>query len=777
MNDSESNKRKRFDASLKIEQDSVGKENVTKYVPLDVSIPSNMSVKRSRTEQFTGGVLARKQSTSVSENYIKTENMEVERPLQHPEHSGVKHERTILGDDKEYYESEGEESSSSEIINVDVDEFIEGSPFEFDYDNVRKSTLPVGERGFFAIDTMVRHFEQFDPDVIVDQHSKLKTKLMYNQMKNIHFMIHREKSEPFSGILADEMGLGKTLSVIAFILYQRQNDSFRVDYDGFMVKGADPLIGEFYEPVESRATLIVVPAIVLKQWQDEVKKHVGRGGLKCKVYDPKNQKKIYEVEDLLDLDIVFTTYDVVKAEYRKIVKYETLLKKRHSMDEEILAHIDELKDEIKRNESTLAGIYFRRLVLDEVHAIKRPNTILAKACCHLNGIKRWAVTGTPVQNTMGDFYSILKFLKVAPFDLRPHFNDITTGRSEKKMKAFNELVRCILIRSEKDLIDPRTKQRILDIPKRNIEDIHVRFGGLERRCYERMFYGMRKNVGVTVADMIERNGDYNAARVRGEHIEEDGAIKMSLILSFTTRLRQACCHMNMVSRVVDFDRLKPAEQGQEVTEYNEKAIHLMGSTQALEEEKDENASLGTTLKVIFSKEYQSAKIRAVLEKVKIALERGDKCIIVSQWTMMLDIFAGIFEKQGVRYEMITGRDPIPVRDERIETLNNDPNGPKIYLLSLLASGIGVNLTGANHMFLTDLFWNPAVEKQCFDRIYRFGQTKETFVYRFVCNSSLEEKVLDVQKKKEKLAFDVLCRKLKKNIEGYGFQDVRTLYNV
>uniref|UniRef100_A0A0N5B8K8 Helicase C-terminal domain-containing protein n=1 Tax=Strongyloides papillosus TaxID=174720 RepID=A0A0N5B8K8_STREA len=225
------------------------------------------------------------------------------------------------------------------------------------------------------------------------------------------------------------------------------------------------------------------------------------------------------------------------------------------------------------------------------------------------------------------------------------------------------------------------------------------------------------------------------------------------------------------------NRLSGVEEGKEVTEIDADAIQLLGSTQELEEERDRLNATATTLEQVFSKTYQSPKVRAVLEKVKEAISRNDKCIIVSQWTSMLDIFAKIFDEQGVNYLMLTGRDPIPVRDERIAVLNGDPNGPRICLLSLLASGTGVNLTGANHMFLVDLFWNPAVEKQCFDRIYRFGQLKETFIYRFICNGSIEEKVLKIQEKKNKLSLDVLQRKMKRTRNGYDIQDIKNLWGI
>uniref|UniRef100_A0A0N4ZFL3 Helicase ATP-binding domain-containing protein n=1 Tax=Parastrongyloides trichosuri TaxID=131310 RepID=A0A0N4ZFL3_PARTI len=768
MNISRSNKRKRTinDGNEKDEVDERNSENL-----------NNNAVKKLRP----GNVV---ENMDIILSPIKRE-LDPEKKMD----SSINKEN-ILGDDEEYTESEyGPESSSSDIEIIEPSNEIHNL-LDLSYQNVLDSIISVEEKTYRSIDAMLDDFKNFDEYNIKHENSKIKTKLMYNQKKNLNFMIHRERYEPYSGILADDMGLGKSLSILALVLHQKDNDFVDFDKKRFMDRNVAHLTNTFFSYVESRATLIVVPGIVLKQWQDEIKKHIKKSSLKYKVYDPRHTKTQCEIEDLLNIDIVFTTYDIVKAEYRKLLKYETLMKKYHLLDEHEKDYVDILKDEIVNNDPVLPGIFFRRVVLDEVHAIKRSTTLLARSCHYLNGIRKWAITGTPIQNSMNDLYSIIKFLKISPFDMKTHFNFLTTGRSDRKVDYFNNFIKCILIRNEKDLIDPETHRPILDVPTRNVSDVHVSLGGIERRCYERMYFGFRKRVAEVVDDILEKKGKFGHARrykedadilnpflVKGQHIDEDGEIKMSLVLSLTTRLRQACSHMHLVSKVVDMDRLNGVERGEEVTEYDEEAIISNNSTRDLEDEKEKYYASATSLSNVFSPFYQSPKVRAVLEKVKIAIMRKDKCIIVSQWTQMLDIFAKIFEKQKVPYLMISGRDPIPIRDERIDNLNNDPDGPKICLLSLLASGTGVNLTGANHMFLVDLFWNPSVEKQCFDRIYRFGQTKETFVYRFICDSSIEERVMEIQEKKNKLSMEVLHQKIKRSINGYDIHDIRQLWKV
>lgn len=111
------------------------------------------------------------------------------------------------------------------------------------------------------------------------------------------------------------------------------------------------------------------------------------------------------------------------------------------------------------------------------------------------------------------------------------------------------------------------------------------------------------------------------------------------------------------------------------------------------------------------------------------LPTDDKCIIVSQWTSLLDLVAINLKKENVIFDKLDGRVQVNKRINIVDNINNPSSPTKILLLSLTAGGVGLNLVGANHLLLLDLHWNPQLELQAQDRIYRMGQTKPVFIYK------------------------------------------------
>ncbi|XP_022256205.1 transcription termination factor 2-like [Limulus polyphemus] len=113
---------------------------------------------------------------------------------------------------------------------------------------------------------------------------------------------------------------------------------------------------------------------------------------------------------------------------------------------------------------------------------------------------------------------------------------------------------------------------------------------------------------------------------------------------------------------------------------------------------------------------------------------------------MLEVIAHHLKAVGISYYLIQGKVNSQDRMKAVDDFNNNPNGAKVLLLSLKAGGVGLNLTGGNHLFLMDLHWNPALDIQACDRVYRMGQKKEVTIYRFICQNTIEEKIQQLQKK-------------------------------
>eukprot|EP00066_Takifugu_rubripes_P030800 XP_011620066.1 PREDICTED: transcription termination factor 2-like [Takifugu rubripes] len=135
-------------------------------------------------------------------------------------------------------------------------------------------------------------------------------------------------------------------------------------------------------------------------------------------------------------------------------------------------------------------------------------------------------------------------------------------------------------------------------------------------------------------------------------------------------------------------------------------------------------------------------------------DSDQKSVIVSQWTSMLRIVAVHLQRIGLRYGIIDRTVNPKQRMDLVEEFNTNSEGPQVMLVSLCTRD-GLNLIGGNHLFLTEMHWNPALEDQACDRIYRVGQTKDVTIHRFVCKDTVEEEISTLQVEKKELAQNVL----------------------
>jgi SNF2 family DNA or RNA helicase len=144
----------------------------------------------------------------------------------------------------------------------------------------------------------------------------------------------------------------------------------------------------------------------------------------------------------------------------------------------------------------------------------------------------------------------------------------------------------------------------------------------------------------------------------------------------------------------------------------------------------------------------SSKTELLLDRLEVAAADSHKSLVFSQWTSMLDLLEPKLAERGHRFVRLDGS--TADRAAVVDRFQNDPDVP-VFLVSLKAGGVGLNLTAADHVFLFDPWWNPAVEEQAFDRAHRIGQEKPVFVYRLVAADTVEERILDLQREKRALA--------------------------
>jgi len=194
-------------------------------------------------------------------------------------------------------------------------------------------------------------------------------------------------------------------------------------------------------------------------------------------------------------------------------------------------------------------------------------------------------------------------------------------------------------------------------------------------------------------------------------------------------------------------------------------------------EKDETGpSLdGKSGKAALAAKWKSStKIDALMHELHELRERDPtiKSIVFSQWTSMLDLVEIPLQQAGIRFVRLDGSMPQAQREHSIRTFRTDP-GTNVFLVSMKAGGLGLNLTSASHVFLLDPWWNPATEDQAIDRVHRLGQIRPVVVTRFIVKGTIEERILELQQKKKQLAQGVMMRN--KELRQIRIEELRLLF--
>ncbi|XP_074643058.1 transcription termination factor 2-like [Tubulanus polymorphus] len=585
--------------------------------------------------------------------------------------------------------------------------------------------------------------------------SGLKVQLMSHQRQAIAWLLWREQQEPAGGILADDMGLGKTLTMISLIMNQKERNPDKDAASSEWLSKEQELKKVNKSLVASRATLVVAPASLIHQWNKEIENRCDEGKLKVLVYHgPKRDK---DPRMIAKHDVVLTTYSIIGKEVGAPTGIDG---KKASAEESV-------KDEQTGvNEPGLLRIAWDRIILDEGHNIKNHKSLTAMSVCRLRAAHRWVLTGTPIQNDLLDMYSLLRFLRCSPFDEYKVWKKQVEMKSGQGTKRLNILIKSLLLRRTKNQMTVSGKP-LVSLPEKKVVNHELMLSTDEKVVYDKIF-SQSKNM---LQEYLKKQEDkerekmgYASANTFTKPLPDPGSSHLSgaltlkkdenatgggsQILLLLLRLRQACCHLSLMKDAFEMDVLE--DEGLDVT--LEEQMDLM----SLSDPKEPKVGLNS----LFEGRAVSTKISMLIEKIREIKRRSrpgkpEKSVIVSQWTKMLDIVAIHLKKEGIRFHLIQGNIPPKSRQDMVENFNNDNEGPEVMLLSLRAGGVGLNLIGGNNLFIMDIHWNPALEAQACDRIYRVGQKKDVFIHRFVCKDTVEEKIVALQKKKTDLANNVL----------------------
>ncbi|KAH6635501.1 SNF2 family N-terminal domain-containing protein [Chaetomium sp. MPI-SDFR-AT-0129] len=636
----------------------------------------------------------------------------------------------------------------------------------------------------------------------------------YNVVTN---QTQREQPPPtLGGILADMMGLGKTLSVLSLVTKTLDAANQWSQTPPLQPKAPERKPQHQFQQFDvpkptsleltllrqnAKATLLVCPLSTVTNWEEQIKQHIKPGTMTYHVYHGPNRVK--DAEQLAQFDLVITTYGSVVSELNS-------------------------RSKKKRGAYPLEEIGWFRIVLDEAHTIREQNTLAFKSICRLQANRRWAVTGTPVQNKLEDLAALLAFLRLKPFDEKSKFLQFII----QPFKAADpEIVPKLRV-----LIDTITLRRLKDkihLPKRTDEVIKLDFTPEERQVYNWFSktaqdriraltgqgLGQERIVGGRTMIHILRSilqlrlicahgkdllSEEDLADLQGmtaetpidldsddeDHrpvLHEKKAYEMLYLMQEGNSDNCFRCNVKLGAAEVDdpesdrqddilgymarcFHAICPACVSPLRDEQNgcegcsgltkSSCIELRRKRADVEHESRAMKNKASTGKTVSGDRYNGphTKTRALLDELLVNKELSSispsepplKSVVFSGWTSHLDLIQIALDDAGIIYTRLDGKMSRTARNAAMDSFRDDPS-VQVILVSIMAGGLGLNLTAGNSVFVMEPQFNPAAEAQAVDRVHRLGQTRPVRTVRFVMRDSFEEKMLQLQDKKKKLA--------------------------
>jgi len=443
----------------------------------------------------------------------------------------------------------------------------------------------------------------------------------------------------FGGILADDMGLGKTVQTLAHILFEKE-------------------AGRLDAPA-----LVVAPTSLMPNWQAEAARFAP--GLRVLLLHGKERAAQFDA--IGEHDLVLTTYAL-----------------------------------LGRDEDALRRHRYHLLILDEAQYIKNSRTKAAQTARLLDASHRLCLTGTPVQNHLGELWSQFNFLMPGLLGDQKSFK----ADYRKPIEQGNDVQRKdFLARRVKPFMLRRTKDKVAtELPPKTEIVLPVELGSAQRDLYETVRVAMDRKVRAE----IDRKG------LARSHI---------VILEALLKLRQVCCDPRLIepSSVTD-----------------------------------------------------SAKLDTLMELLDTLTSEGRKVLVFSQFTSMLALVGAALRERGTDFVELTGS----TLDRAAPVAAFQQGQVGVFLISLKAGGVGLNLTAADTVIHYDPWWNPASENQATDRAWRIGQQQPVFVYKLIARGTLEEKIQEMQRRKGELANAVLVNEGEAELApGLQADDLRAIFSL
>jgi superfamily II DNA or RNA helicase len=491
-------------------------------------------------------------------------------------------------------------------------------------------------KGAEAVQDLARRLKGLGKVKPVDLPKGLAIELRPYQREGLAWLQYLREHD-LAGILADDMGLGKTAQTLAHLLLEKE--SGRLD----------------------KPALVVLPTSLIFNWKREAE----RFAPSLKVLSLHGNDRAARFALIPDSDVCLTTYPLLWR------------------DAEVLTRQD-----------------YHLLILDEAQTVKNAASQAAQTVRKLNARHRLCLTGTPLENHLGELWSQFDFL--LPGFLADSKSFTRTWRTPIE-KHGDKLRRDLLAARIKPFMLRRRKEDVAkELPPKTIIVRTVELEGGQRDLYETV----RSAMDIRVREEIASKG-FNRSQI--------------VILDALLKLRQVCCD----PRLLKLDAAKRVKE--------------------------------------------RAKLDQLMDMLPELVDEGRKVLVFSQFTSMLALIEEELTKARIGYTLLTGS-----TTDRESVIKGFQEGDiPVFLISLKAGGVGLNLTAADTVIHFDPWWNPAVENQATDRAHRLGQTKNVFVYKLVVSGSIEEKILALQDKKADLAAGVLSED-GAALSKFGESDIRAL---
>jgi superfamily II DNA or RNA helicase len=460
----------------------------------------------------------------------------------------------------------------------------------------------------------------------------------------------------FGGILADEMGLGKTLQTLAYLQSRTS---------------APPEGGR-----STCSALVVCPTSLVWNWLAEAQKFTPR----LKVLALHGTERHALFSKISESDLVVTSYALIRRDAACYREFE-----------------------------------FDTVVLDEAQHIKNRQTQNAQAVKAVRAQHRLVLTGTPLENSVLDLWSIFDFLMPGYLGSAQDFREryeipITRERSPDAQKRLGRRLRPFILR--------RLKREVAkDLPPKLEQVSLCELTKEQRGIYQQVIEASRKEV-------LDAVGAQGLARSR------------MVVLNALLRLRQVCCDLRLLRLPSDSavaQAFRPAGSGD---------FPVTASDPGLE--SPSNLQTG---KSALEPAFTSGKLELFGELLEEVIDGGHRVLVFSQFTSMLALLQEKLASEDIEFCYLDGS--TLNRAEAIERFQKTTTIP-VFLISLKAGGVGLNLTGADTVIHFDPWWNPAVEDQATDRAHRLGQTRVVTSYKLITRDTVEEKILQLQQRKREV---------------------------